>query len=51
MHVHDEVVVEVEEDKAEEALRDITEIMSTPPSWIPDLPLAAEGKILDCYEK
>lgn len=51
MHVHDEVVVEVDEDKAEEALRDITEIMSTPPEWLPDLPLDAEGKILDCYEK
>jgi hypothetical protein len=25
--------------------------MSTPPSWIPDIPVAAEGHICDCYNK
>jgi hypothetical protein len=26
-------------------------IMSTPPDWIPDIPVAAEGEILDIYTK
>jgi|TARA_R110000824_G_scaffold51312_1_gene143215 DNA polymerase I-like protein with 3'-5' exonuclease and polymerase domains len=51
MHVHDELVVEIESEKAEEALKRIIEIMSVPPEWIPDIPLAAEGSILTKYEK
>jgi DNA polymerase I-like protein with 3'-5' exonuclease and polymerase domains len=51
MHVHDELVVEVDSDKAELALADIVKIMSTPPEWIPDIPLAAEGKVMNEYSK
>lgn len=51
MHVHDEVVVETDADKAEQVLSEIIGIMSTPPPWIPDIPLAAEGTILTKYEK
>ena len=51
MHVHDEVVVEVDADKAEQALEEVIKIMSTPPDWIPDIPVSAEGKILTKYEK
>ena len=51
MHVHDEMVVEVEADKAQDTLDDMINIMSTPPPWIPDIPLAAEGSILTRYEK
>jgi hypothetical protein len=51
MHVHDEVVVEVDADKAEWALNEIIQIMSTPPDWIPDIPVSAEGQILTKYEK
>jgi len=51
LHVHDEVVIEVDEDKAEQCLSDCLKIMSTPPKWISDIPLSAEGKILDRYEK
>jgi len=51
MHVHDEVVVEVDSDKAEESLKQIIKIMSTAPEWIPDIPLSAEGDILTCYTK
>jgi hypothetical protein len=51
MHVHDELVVEVDTDKAELALQEIEGIMSTPPEWIPDIPLAAEGKIMTAYTK
>ena len=50
-HVHDEVVVEVDEEKAEEVLELVIQEMKTPPKWIPDIPLDAEGKILDRYEK
>ena len=51
MHVHDEVVVEVDADKAEQALDQIIQIMSTPPDWILDIPVSAEGQILTKYEK
>ena len=51
LHVHDEMVCEVPEAQAEEALAKILEIMHTPPSWIPDIPVAAEGGILDLYTK
>jgi DNA polymerase len=51
MHVHDELIVEVDADKAELALEEIVGIMSTPPEWIPEIPLAAEGKIMTEYAK
>jgi hypothetical protein len=51
LHVHDEMVCEVPEAQAEEALAKILEIMHTPPQWIPDIPVAAEGHILDYYTK
>jgi len=50
-HVHDEVVVEVDEAEAEDSLARIVEIMSTPPEWIPDIPVSAEGNIISIYEK
>lgn len=51
LHVHDELVCEVPEEQAEQALSDIMSIMSTPPEWIPDIPLSAEAHILDAYTK
>ena len=51
LHVHDEVVCEVPEAIADEALSNILKIMSTPPDWIPDIPVSAEGEILDIYTK
>ena len=51
LHVHDEVVIECDEEKAEEVLKEVLTVMSAPPPWIPDIPLAAEGKILNKYEK
>jgi len=50
-HVHDEVVIECAEEKAEEVLNSTLEIMSAPPSWIPNLPIQGEGKIVNKYEK
>lgn len=41
--IHDEVLLLVEEQSAESALVDVISIMTTPPTWAPDFPLAAEG--------
>jgi DNA polymerase len=50
--IHDEVLLLVDEDKAEEALEnDIMSIMTNPPKWAPDFPLAAEGWVSKRYKK
>jgi DNA polymerase len=50
--IHDEVLLLVDEDKAEEALEnDVMYIMTTPPSWATDFPLAAEGWVSKRYKK
>lgn len=41
--VHDEVLLLVKEADAESALGRVIELMTTPPKWAPDFPLAAEG--------
>ena len=48
-HVHDELTALVAEHEAEEALKTILHIMRTPPDFMPDLPLDAEGGIFDSY--
>lgn len=47
--VHDENVCVVPEDQAEQAEKDIVAIMSTPPDWAPDLPVACEAGTADTY--
>lgn len=49
LSVHDETVLVVPEDDAQWALDTLTGIMSTPPKWAPDLPVACEGSIADNY--
>lgn len=51
MMTHDEVVVCVPYDQAEAVSEDMVKIMSTPPEWAPDLPLAAESGWDTCYSK
>ena len=51
MHVHDEVVIEAKKDDADQILCDVLAAMSEPISWVPDLPLEAEGKVTERYEK
>jgi DNA polymerase len=41
--IHDEVLLLVEEQSAESAVDEVVKIMTTPPPWAPDFPLAAEG--------
>ncbi len=48
---HDELVCVVPKKQADKALKEIIEIMSTPPDWAPGLPLAAEGGYDTSYSK
>ena len=48
---HDEFIVEVPEDQAEEQLQVVTRIVTQTPPWAPGLPVAAEGGIFDYYTK
>jgi DNA polymerase bacteriophage-type len=50
--IHDEVLLLVDEEKAQEALEnDVMHVMTTPPKWAPDFPLAAEGWVGNRYRK
>ncbi len=48
---HDEIVVICPKKDAKKCLADMLKVMSTPPDWAPDLPLAAEGDYDYCYSK
>jgi len=45
------VLLLVEEQNGESALVDVINIMTTPPTWAPDFPLAAEGWYGNRYRK
>jgi len=45
LQVHDEIVVCVREEEAEEAAEFMIDVMSRPPTWAPDLPVACEAGI------
>lgn len=49
MHVHDEVVVEVEKGKT--TVEDVCEIMTSLPDYVDGLPLKAEGYTCEFYKK
>jgi len=49
--IHDEVLLLVDEDGADKALEEVTQIMVSPPAWAPDFPLAAEGWVSKRYRK
>lgn len=49
--IHDEVLLLVDEENGEAALDDAIRIMTTPPDWAPDFPLAAEGWYGKRYRK
>lgn len=51
MHVHDEVIIEVPKDNAEQHLKTIEDIMGLPVSWAPGLYLTSDGFISEYYRK
>ena len=51
MHVHDEVIVEVPKEKANECLEQIEGIMAEPIPWAPGLILTADGFTSNYYRK
>lgn len=51
MSTHDEIVAAVPTRAANKSLRVITDIMSTPPAWAPDLPIAVEAHLSQRYDK
>jgi DNA polymerase I-like protein with 3'-5' exonuclease and polymerase domains len=51
LHVHDEVVVEVEGENAEEIKNEIQKIMMTGPEWMKDVPLSSDAIISKEYTK
>jgi len=50
-HVHDEIAVEEDDDKADRSLAFMQRLMGVSPQWAPDLPLKAEGYISKFYKK
>ncbi len=51
LSVHDEIIVECDEDKADHILHDMIGIMSVTPAWADGMPLGAEGFITKRYKK
>jgi DNA polymerase len=51
MHAHDEIVVEVPADRAEDALRQVEAIMRKPPAWADGFPVEVEGYLSSRYAK
>lgn len=51
MHVHDEIVIEVEEEWQDQALFDIERIMGLPIPWADGLLLPADGYVTKYYKK
>ncbi len=51
LHSYDELVGCVPENRAEESLQQMLEIMNTGPDWAAGLPLDTEGEISPCFKK
>jgi len=51
LHVHDEIIIEVPEGKAEAAREAMQQIMRAPPDWAKDFPLYADCKPMKRYGK
>ena len=51
LSVHDELICEVDEDRAAEAYEAVKKIMSTAPDWLDGCPMGADGHVLDRYGK
>jgi len=51
LHVHDEIVAEIDTDKSEELAAAMRAVMVAPPAWAEGLPLGASGKVMQRYGK
>lgn len=51
MHIHDEAVVDLPKNGADEKLEEMCSIMSEPIAWAEGLPLAADGYLTEFYKK
>jgi DNA polymerase len=51
LRVHDEVVIEADQDNHKEAAEDIERIMSSNPEWCETMPMAAECDAMERYTK
>jgi DNA polymerase len=49
--IHDEVLLIADEHNAEQTLEDVLKIITQPPKWALDMPLAAEGWVSKRYRK
>ena len=50
-HIHDEILVECPQEEAQKTSEDMQRIMTTPPEWAENLPLAVEGKVMIRFGK
>lgn len=51
MHIHDEIVIEMEGKAKARDLKKVLKIITTPPAWAVGLPLSADGFVSDYYKK
>lgn len=51
LQIHDEIICIVKEQYAQQTYDKMLSVMTTPPSWAPDLPLAGEGGFAKEYSK
>lgn len=51
MHVHDEVICEVQTEEKETKFKQLLDVMAKPISWAPDLVLVGDGFISEYYKK
>lgn len=51
LRVHDEVVIEADQDNVKDAMEDIQNIMTQPPEWCLSLPLDADVEQMERYTK
>jgi len=49
--IHDEFLLIADEHNAEQTLEDVLKIITQPPKWALDMPLAGEGWISKRYRK
>ena len=50
-HIHDEVIIEANESKAEGLAKGVSDIFATPPAWLEGCPLASDYSIVKNYTK